>query len=417
MTGDKYAVEVSNITKKFRLYDDKGYTLKEKALHWGRNRYEYREVLKGISFQIKKGEAVGLIGQNGCGKSTVLKLLTKIMYPDSGTICVRGRVSSLLELGAGFHPDMSGRENIYINASILGLTKKEIDRRIDSIIAFSELEEFIDNPVRTYSSGMYMRLAFAVAIHVDADILLVDEILAVGDAGFQIKCLNYLKDMKANGTTIVIVSHAMGQIEQICDRSIWINEGKIVEEGNPKYIGMKYLEYIGEHRQRVAEKNLIKEGRIENSKKQEKTAKETLRWGNGNIVVEAVRLLNNQRKESTCFQTDMPVTIQIDYKVDDPIEDVAFGIAIYRTDGVSCYGTNTMIDKLDKLHLVCDGTMEFAIDALTLLPGTYLLDVAIQSDNGMPMDYYKKAYKFEMFSNIEDVGISRIKHHWILCEK
>ena len=242
MTGDKYAVEVSNITKKFRLYDDKGYTLKEKALHWGRNRYEYREVLKGISFQIKKGEAVGLIGQNGCGKSTVLKLLTKIMYPDSGTICVRGRVSSLLELGAGFHPDMSGRENIYINASILGLTKKEIDRRIDSIIAFSELEEFIDNPVRTYSSGMYMRLAFSVAVSVDADVLLIDEILAVGDVNFQAKCFRKLMEIKGAGTTIVIVSHSMDQVERICDRSFWIQDGQVKQVGSPFDVHRNYLD-------------------------------------------------------------------------------------------------------------------------------------------------------------------------------
>ena len=207
------AIEVENITKQIKVYMDKGHTLKEKMLFSKRRKYEERKVLNGISFEVKKGEAVGLIGHNGCGKSTTLKLLSKIMYPDSGNIRMRGRVSSLIELGAGFHLDMSGRENIYINASIFGLTRSEIDKRIDDIIAFSELEEFIDNPVRTYSSGMYMRLAFSVAINVDADILLIDEILAVGDAGFQSKCFNHLKRIKANGTTIVIVSHFMGQLE------------------------------------------------------------------------------------------------------------------------------------------------------------------------------------------------------------
>ena len=211
---DENAIEVENISKKFRVYMDKGHTLKEKILFKKRRSYEDREVLRGISFQVKKGEAVGLIGHNGCGKSTTLKLLSKIMYPDSGEIRMKGRVSSLIELGAGFHPDMSGRENIYINASIFGLGKKEIERRLEDIIAFSELEEFIDNPVRTYSSGMYMRLAFAVAINVDADILLIDEILAVGDAGFQAKCFNYLKQIKARGTTIVIVSHSMAQMNR-----------------------------------------------------------------------------------------------------------------------------------------------------------------------------------------------------------
>ena len=216
------AIEVKNVKKKFKVYFDIGSQLKERILFRNRNRYEERWVLDDVSFEVKKGEAIGLIGHNGCGKSTTLKLLTRIMYPDSGSIELKGRVSSLIELGAGFHPDMSGRENIYTNASIFGLTKKEIDERLDDIIEFSEMEPFLDNPVRTYSSGMYMRLAFSVAINVNADILLIDEILAVGDVNFQAKCFNKLREIKAQGTTIVIVSHSMGQIEQICDRSIWI---------------------------------------------------------------------------------------------------------------------------------------------------------------------------------------------------
>ena len=203
------AIEVRNLTKKFKVYMDKGSQLKERVLFRKRNRYEERWVLNGISFNVRKGEAVGLIGHNGCGKSTTLKLLTKIIYPDGGTVDMSGRVSSLIELGAGFHPDMSGRENIYTNASIFGLSKKEIDARVDEIIAFSELEDYIDNPVRTYSSGMYMRLAFSVAINVDADILLIDEILAVGDAHFQEKCFEKMQEIKKSGTTIVIVSHSL----------------------------------------------------------------------------------------------------------------------------------------------------------------------------------------------------------------
>lgn len=238
------AIEVTDVRKQFKIYIDRGNTLKERALFSKRRRYDYREVLKGISFEVKKGEAIGLIGHNGCGKSTTLKLLTKIIYPDMGKIEMRGRVSSLLELGAGFHPDFSGRENIYINAAIFGLKRKEIDQRLNDIIAFSELEEFIDNPVRTYSSGMYMRLAFAVAINVNADILLIDEILAVGDVSFQAKCFNKLREIKENGATIVIVSHSLDQIEQICERSIWIHEGVIRQEGNPKDVHAKYLEYM-----------------------------------------------------------------------------------------------------------------------------------------------------------------------------
>lgn len=238
------AIEVENVTKKFRVYLDKGHTLKEKALFQRRRKYEEHSVLNGISFEVKKGEAVGLIGQNGCGKSTTLKLLTKIMYPDSGRIEMCGRVSCLLELGAGFHPDMSGRENIYINASIFGLTKREIDLRLKEIVSFSELGEFIDNPVRTYSSGMYMRLAFSVAIHVDADILLIDEILAVGDAYFQSKCFQKLREIRQSGTTIVLVSHSLSQIGQICDRTIWLHQGLLRADGRPQDVHEAYMNEV-----------------------------------------------------------------------------------------------------------------------------------------------------------------------------
>ncbi len=239
------AIQVEHVSKHFKLYYDRGSSLKEKVLFRNRRRYEEHEVLKDITFTVAKGEAVGIIGENGCGKSTLLKLMSRIMYPSGGSIRIDGRVSALIELGAGFHPDMSGRENIYINAAIFGLTKKEIDRRLPEIIEFSELHEFIDNPVRTYSSGMYMRLAFSVAINVDADVLLVDEILAVGDAAFQAKCFNRMREIKANGTTIVIVSHALGQIEQICERSIWICDGVIRAIGAPREVHPQYRAYMG----------------------------------------------------------------------------------------------------------------------------------------------------------------------------
>ena len=238
------AIEVKDVYKRFKVYRDKGYSLKEKLLFWKRNHYEERWVLKGVSFSVPKGQAIGLIGRNGCGKSTTLKLLTRIMYPNKGKIVMRGRVASLIELGAGFHPDMSGRENIYINASIFGLTRKEIEHKIDEIIAFSELEDYIDNPVRTYSSGMYMRLAFAVAINVSADILLVDEILSVGDLTFNKKCFAKMEEIKAAGTTIVIVSHALDAIEQICDRTIWLRDGTIVMYDKPGVVLEEYKKYM-----------------------------------------------------------------------------------------------------------------------------------------------------------------------------
>ncbi|MBR1738166.1 MAG: ABC transporter ATP-binding protein, partial [Firmicutes bacterium] len=265
------AIEVRDLKKKFKVFYDKGTSLKERILFRKRNRYEERWVLNGISFDVKKGEAIGLVGHNGCGKSTTLKLLTRIIYPDEGSIKIKGRVSSMIELGAGFHPDMSGRENIYIYASIFGLTKKEIDERMDDIIEFSELEEFLDNPVRTYSSGMYTRLAFSVAINVKADVLLIDEILAVGDANFQAKCFNKLREIKASGTTIVIVSHALSQIEQICERSIWIQDGRIKAEGTPREVHPQYMAFMGQKRDEINEKAAAR--KAEKEKKNAENAK------------------------------------------------------------------------------------------------------------------------------------------------
>ncbi len=239
---EEYAIEVQDVYKTFDVYLDKANSIKEKLLFWKRNRKEIREVLKGINLNIKKGEAVALIGVNGSGKSTLLKLMTKIIYPNKGKIITRGKLTSLLELGAGFHADFSGRENIYFNASIFGLTKKEIDDRLEQIIEFSELRDYIDNPVRTYSSGMFMRLAFAVAINVDADILLVDEILSVGDQHFQAKCINKMKELKKEGKTMVFVTHSLGSAQELCDRSIWLSNGIIKMDGDTNTIIEKYIE-------------------------------------------------------------------------------------------------------------------------------------------------------------------------------
>jgi ABC-type polysaccharide/polyol phosphate transport system ATPase subunit len=234
-------IVVDHVYKTFNIYMDKANSLKEKLLFWNRNKKEKREVLKDINLTIKNGEAVALIGVNGSGKSTLLKLMTKIIYPNKGKITTYGKLTSLLELGAGFHPDFSGRENIYFNASIFGLTQKEIDDRIDKIIEFSELGSYIDNPVRTYSSGMYMRLAFAVAINVDADILLIDEILAVGDQHFQDKCIAKMKELKAQGKTMVFVTHSMNTVKEFCSRAVWLSNGVIKMDDEPDKVIEEYL--------------------------------------------------------------------------------------------------------------------------------------------------------------------------------
>ena len=234
-------ITVEHVDKSFEVYLDKANSLKEKVLFWKRNRKENREVLKDINLTISDGEAVALIGVNGSGKSTLLKLMTKIIYPNKGKITTNGKLTSLLELGAGFHPDFSGRENIYFNASIFGLTKKQIDGRINEIIEFSELQNFIDNPVRTYSSGMYMRLAFSVAINVDADILLVDEILSVGDQHFQEKCIDKMKELKEQGKTMVFVTHSLNSAKELCDRGIWLHNGELKMDGDINIVIDEYL--------------------------------------------------------------------------------------------------------------------------------------------------------------------------------
>ncbi|MGM9960917.1 MAG: ABC transporter ATP-binding protein [Allobaculum sp.] len=248
------AIEIRNMTKTFKTYKDKQKTLKERVT---RRRGEVQEntVLKNINLDIKKGETVALIGTNGSGKSTLLKIMTRILYPNEGTVETNGKVTSLLELGAGFHPDFTGRENIYFNAAVFGLTREEIDKRVDDIIEFSELGAFIDEPVRTYSSGMYMRLAFSVAINVDADILLIDEILAVGDQHFQNKCFDKLEQLRDSDKTIVIVSHTLGMMKILCSRAVWIYKGTLRLDGDPTYVISKYLEQSAIDNQEEAKKS------------------------------------------------------------------------------------------------------------------------------------------------------------------
>jgi len=245
MKKEETVIFIKNMSKDFIIYGDKANTLKERIIRIGKNKKEVRHVLKNINVEIKKGETVALIGVNGSGKSTLLKLITKIIYPNKGSIKVKGKISSLLELGAGFHPDFSGRENIYFNASIFGLTKNEIDERLEKIIEFSELGEYIDTPVRTYSSGMYMRLAFSVAINVDAEVILIDEILAVGDQRFQEKCMNKMLELKKEGKTMVFVSHSKEAVEFLCDRAIWLNNGVVEMDDKTEKVLEKYIEICG----------------------------------------------------------------------------------------------------------------------------------------------------------------------------
>ncbi len=436
-------IRTKDLHKSFRVYQDKSQTLKERIIHRKQTKYSIHKVLDGIDLEIHKGETVALIGQNGSGKSTLLKLLTGIIYPDSGSVTLDGKVSSLLELGAGFHPDFSGRENIYNNASIFGLSKKEIDRRYDRIVAFSELEEYIDNPVRTYSSGMYMRLAFSVAINVNAEILLIDEILAVGDANFQKKCMDMIRSLKRKGSTIVIVTHDMGAVERICDRAVWLVDGKIRKEGKPREIIDEYLMDMDEKADEIARREVERVERDREAQGTQEDKEETLpeissvpersvpeedaesadqedqglleydangqknRWGNADLVLTKIEFLDKDDKSATMFVTGQPFTIALHYTVEKDIESLAFGIAIKNADGTLCVATNTDIrhQQIAPPRAGEKATLCMKIPQLELSKGTYFVDIAAHSIEGLPYDYQLERYSFLVSSPYSDVGV------------
>lgn len=385
-----YSIIVQNVSKKFKVYSDKGYTLKERFLRFNRNRYLEHHVLKNISFSIRKGEAVGLIGENGAGKSTMLKLLSKIIYPDSGSIQIKGRVACLIELGAGFHPDMTGRENIYANAAIFGLSKREIDGRIDNIIRFSELEESIDNPVRTYSSGMYMRLAFSIAINVDADILLIDEILAVGDAAFQSKCFKKLHDIKKAGTTIILVSHSLPQIEAICDRCIWFKDGSVEKHGLPMEVNAYYMDYMVR-----------------------KQLNENTNTNIESIVYESLKL--NAESNNISLKSNDSLTVQLVYSTKKNNIDVDIRFVLYRSDGMFCCGINIPESIKERtLKQRKNRIIKFIIEKLVLLPGEYFIDIYYYDSNRLLLQYSRKAAVIIVVSDEKrcDDGIVALSIQW-----
>lgn len=404
------AIELKNVKKKFKVYYDKGTALKDKLLFWSRNKYEENWVLNDISFNIKKGEAVGLIGRNGCGKSTTLKLINRIIYPTSGEIVVNGRVSSLIELGAGFHPDMTGRENIYTNASIFGMTREEIDEKIDDIIAFSELGEHIDNPVRTYSSGMYMRLGFSVAINVKADILLIDEILAVGDVNFQSKCFEKLRELKASGVTIVIVSHSMAQIESICDKVVWIEKGNIKEIDKPSIVGAHYSNDMENERMNTVNNEIDKSQSGGNFNCSERT-------GNGDILIKELYMYKDNHEENKhVFTMGEHLNIEIAYECKkEKTEGTDFRLSFVRSDGVVVYGISSLSDKA-QIDIKDRGKIIFNIDKLSLLPGKYYLDIDIKQKDDVILDYIKNAKEFYIENEGNDIGefgVISMNHKWL----
>lgn len=412
-----YAIRVKNVEKYFKVYMDKGNMLKERIIFANRNKYEKRQILNGISFDIPKGQAVGLIGRNGCGKSTTLKMLTKILKPNAGEVEVNGRVSSLIELGAGFHPDMTGRENIYINATIFGLDKEEIDARLDDIIRFSELEDYIDNPVRTYSSGMYMRLAFAVAINVNADVLLIDEILAVGDVSFQKKCFERLKEIKEEGTTIVIVSHSMEQLYSICDRLIWIEKGRILEDGEPKLIGMHYLDSMEDDRiARLA--NESKEKLVDDRGRSileltQNVHPEARRDGTHKVKFTSVNLYDKDGNPCQTFSTGDKAVLKLGYETGFDSPKVNFNMDFVKDNWQYCYGSCFTKPGDELPVLKKSGTVTFTIDKLMLLPGKYYLDVGINGEDGELYDNVRNIMQITIRNYVHnEFGPCTFEHDW-----
>jgi ABC-type polysaccharide/polyol phosphate transport system ATPase subunit len=438
---DKYAIKVHDVKKKFRVDYDKGRTLKERILFLNRNKYEERWVLKGISFSVKSGKALGMIGENGCGKSTTLKLLTRIMYPDNGSIEINGRVSSLIELGAGFHPDMSGRENIYTNASIFGLNKREIDARLEKIIEFSELEEFIDNPVRTYSSGMYMRLAFSVAINVDADILLIDEILAVGDSNFQSKCFNKLRELKASGMTIVLVTHDSNVIENFCDEAIWLSEGNIISQGASAKVVDDYHRYMNDKRVQSlisqekkqhktdSEDEAAVEQVVRNKSNKTEEVKSYIEtsevnenkidynsnhFGLGYVEIQEAFFLNKDGLNTKVLRAGEEIELVIKYLVHKEQEEYIFGMGFYDLDGKCIMGSNTQLDRINVPHTKMEGIVRFKINQCTLLTGKYVLYIAVVDHNGVPLDFYRDYLHFDVISSDRSIGYVSMPHQWMI---
>jgi len=418
------AVEARDVTKIYRRFMHKNQfrTLKSALLTGSLlsdlTPGETFTALGGVSFEVPAGSTFGVIGENGSGKSTLLKLMAGITRPTSGSLEVRGRISALIELGAGFHPEISGRENVHINGIMLGLTRREVEERFDEIVAFAELERFIDAPVKTYSSGMYARLGFAVAVHVDPEVLLIDEVLAVGDEAFTRKCLDKIGEFRRRGKTIVLVTHSLGLVEKMCDDILWLRQGLRADQGDPKRVIDAYLTYVaggeeallaGEHGKAPADAPAqapdapgeeaghgYREGR----------------WGSREIEITEVRLLDDRDRPRHVYTPGESLTVALSVHASDPVEDFVFGIGLFTTDGVNVYGTNTHLEEFEAETLHGSGEVRLALQDLRLVEGTYLLDVAAHRRDGTPYDYHRGLYSFRVKSRIKDVGVYRPAHRW-----
>ncbi|MBY0495971.1 MAG: ABC transporter ATP-binding protein [Cyanobacteria bacterium] len=442
------AIDVINVSKVYRKYARKRQfaTLKSAILDGSLlgdlNPDETFQALKGVSFSVPKGCTYGVIGRNGSGKSTLLKCVAGITRPTQGEVRVDGRISALIELGAGFHPEISGRENIFINGIMLGLTKKDIQRRFDEIVEFAEMQDFIDAPVKTYSSGMYMRLGFAVAVHVDPEVLLVDEVLAVGDQGFTHKCLDKFAEFRRRNKSILLVTHSLDLVEKFCDIAHWLDHGVTKGEGDPKRVVAAYVidvEDTEENELAKAEATRVAAAAKEVSEARETEITEPSvssvsgeaasvssepsgpkdgfksdegRWGTREIEITNVTISGPDREAGHVFQSGDSIQVRMDVSSKEKITDFVFGLGLFNADNVCVYGTNTNLEEFQPTEIDGNGVVTFTVDKLDLVEGTYRLDLAAHKADGYPYDYHRLLYTFRVKSRIRDVGIYRPDHRW-----
>jgi ABC-type polysaccharide/polyol phosphate transport system ATPase subunit len=396
------AIEVRSISKQFKLYHEHYTSLKERVINYGRIPYEPFMALEDVDFDVEEGSTVGILGHNGCGKSTLLKCVAGILQPTRGEIVTRGRVAALLELGAGFNHELTGRENVFMNASILGLSKKDTEAIFDDIVAFAELERFIDMQVRHYSSGMYVRLGFAVAVNVEPDILLVDEVLAVGDEAFQRKCIERVKQFQKEGRTILFVTHAADLVRRICDRAIVLDHGKMVIDAPPGEAVRTFRESLhgGELSETADE---AAEAAVEEAAAEEgPEAAATYRVHIKNVEIDHPGLLLHR----DALLPDEAMTIRVRYHATERTDDLLFGIAIHDVNGNYLYGTNTAILGVDVPPADGDGEMAFEFHRVPLLDGTYLVTLAIQTvDEGTVYDWWEQRAHFSVMNLTRTNGI------------
>ncbi|HEX8408277.1 MAG TPA: ABC transporter ATP-binding protein [Thermoanaerobaculia bacterium] len=411
-----FAISLEHVSKNYRLWGRRSQfaTLKSALLKRELAPAADASVhaLRDLSFSVHKGEAFGIIGRNGSGKSTLLKLISGILKPTTGKVVVNGRIAALIELGAGFHPEITGRENIFINGIMLGLSRREIEQRFDKIVEFSGISEFLDQPVKTYSSGMYVRLGFAVAVHVDPDVLLIDEVLSVGDEEFSARCVAKIQEMKYRGVTLLFVTHQLDQVRNLCDRALWLDHGQLEAIGDPMRVVDAYLQEVAGGTPTMSSNDDAEQSAAPPPEENKPSENEEERWGSGEILIKRVALTDHDGRELVALGAGTPVILDLDVEARTPQDDFVFGIGIYHADGTCVYGTNTDLEGYAAENIEGKVRVRFVVASLDLVAGTYRVDVAVHTRNGRAFDYRRNVMRIVVGSRVHDIGVYRPKHEW-----